>query len=265
MATPERKSPRTSKPRVRQVPAVSRAIAILRLLGSSPDPMGVKAIADALSLIPSTCLHILRVLVVEGLVKVDSDTKRYALDSGMLSLAHSVIERSGFATLVQPALDRVAQAWGITSMGVEIQNSEFMIVLAISRSRLPFALHTDVGSRFPTLVSATGRLFAAFGDQAWPQIRKRFNALQWGVPIDFATWKDEVELSRKKGYSVDRDRYINGATIVAVPLLNAAGKITHALASAGLSEQLNGPKVAALARDMQQEARRLSTLMLPKG
>jgi DNA-binding IclR family transcriptional regulator len=265
LAYQERKKLEAPKPRIRQVPAVSRAIAILRLLGGSPNPMGVKAIATSLSLVPSTCLHILRVLVAEDLVKVDSDSKRYALGSGMLGLARSVIERSGFATLAQPVLDRLAQAWGITTMGVETQSSEYMIVLAISRSRMPFGLHVDVGSRFPALVSATGRLVAVFGDQRWPQIKKRFRSLRWGRPMNFATWKKEVELSRRKGFSVDRDRYINGVTVVAVPLLNAAGRITHTLVGAGLSDQLDAPRIAALAEDMRQEARHLSPLIIPQG
>ena len=48
------------------VSAVSRAVAILRALGRSAEPMGVKALADQLELVPSTCLHILRVLVAGG-------------------------------------------------------------------------------------------------------------------------------------------------------------------------------------------------------
>ncbi|MGC4235867.1 MAG: helix-turn-helix domain-containing protein, partial [Niabella sp.] len=111
-------------PRIRGVPAVSRAIAILRLLGRTSEPMSLSAISDALAIIPSTALHILRVLVAEGLVKFEPDSKRYGLDSGMLVLARSVIERSGFAMLVQPVLDRVAQEWGTTMMGVEIQRDE---------------------------------------------------------------------------------------------------------------------------------------------
>jgi DNA-binding IclR family transcriptional regulator len=252
-------------PRVRQVPAVSRAIAILRLLGASPDPMGVKAIATSLSLVPSTCLHILRVLVAEDLVKVDSGTKRYALGAGMLGLARSAIERSGFTTSAQPALDRLAQSWGITAMGVEIQSSEYMIVLAISRSRMPFALHVDVGSRFPALVSATGRLVAAFGNERWPQLKKRFRPLRWGKPMSFATWKKEVEQSQRRGFSVDRDRYINGVTVVAVPLLNTAGRLTHTLVGAGLSDQLDAPRIAELAANIRQEASRLAPLIRPTG
>lgn len=251
------------KPRIREVPAVSRAIAILRLLGSSPDPMGITAIAKALSLVPSTCLHILRVLVAEGLVKVDGDSKRYVLDSGMLSLARSVIERSSFAGLVQPALDRMAQAWGVTAMGVEIQNDEYMVVLALSRSAMPFALHTDVGRRFPALVSATGRLYAAFGGQSWPQLRKRFAALRWSRPIDFARWKAEVEMARKRGFSVDRGHYINGVTVVSVPLLGGSGKLERALVGVGLSEHLDPAKLSGLVEEMRQEARRLATLVMP--
>jgi DNA-binding IclR family transcriptional regulator len=265
LATADRSREVTRTPRLRQVPAVSRAVAILRLLGNSPDPMGVKAIATALALVPSTCLHILRVLVAEELVKVDSDTKRYALDSGMLSLARSVIERSGFASLAQPLLDRLALDWNVTTMGVEIANDEYMVVLALSRSRMPFGLHVDVGSRFPSLVSATGRLFAAYTDQRWPQLEKRFRALRWGRALNFASWRKEVELARNNGLSVDRDRYINGVTVVAVPLLNASGRLTHTLVAAGLSDQLDVARAAALARHMRAAATRLAMLTVAPG
>src|SRR5437879_210573 len=74
--------PRDDAPSARQVPAVTRAIAILRLLGKTEAPLGVNAIARALGLIPSTCPHILRVLVAEELVSFDAKTKLYNLDAG---------------------------------------------------------------------------------------------------------------------------------------------------------------------------------------
>ena len=54
--------------RFREVPAVRKAVSILRLLSRTSEPMGVNAISKELDLVPSTCLHILRVLVAEGLV-----------------------------------------------------------------------------------------------------------------------------------------------------------------------------------------------------
>ena len=87
-------APATKSVRVRPVPAVSRSIAILRLLGRNKDSLGVKAIADELKLVPSTALHILRVLVSEELVMVDPVSKRYSLGSGMISLARAPIGKA---------------------------------------------------------------------------------------------------------------------------------------------------------------------------
>ena len=70
-----------------RAPAISRAAAVLRLLGRSDTPLGVHAIARELGLVPSTCLNVLRALVAEELVSFDPDTKRYALEAGVLTLA----------------------------------------------------------------------------------------------------------------------------------------------------------------------------------
>ncbi|SFD88158.1 transcriptional regulator, IclR family [Variovorax sp. OK212] len=247
--------------RIRPVPGVTRAVAILRLLGRSANAMGVKAIADELQLVPSTCLHILRALIAEDLVKIDSDTKRYSLGTGMLSLARSAIESSSFASLAQPVLDALARDWNVTMIGVETRDMESMVVLALSRSNAPFRLHVDVGSRFPALVSATGRLVAAFSSETWPQIEKRFKTLRWDKPLEFATWKREVEQVRKRGFSIDRGYYMSGVTVVAVPLLDASGRIAHTLVATGLSDKLAGAAGTELASAMKKEADALSALL----
>lgn len=259
---PATKAVAVKKPvRVRPVPGVTRAIAILRFLGRTPEPMGVKAIADALELVPSTCLHILRALISEELVRVDPSTKRYSLGTGMLSLARSAIESSSFANLAQPVLDTLANDWNVTMIGVEAPDIDHIVVLALSRSRAPFRLHVDVGSRFPALVSATGRLIAAFSDQPWPQIEKRFKALRWDKPLELAAWKREVDLARKRGFGIDRGYYMTGVTVVAVPLFDAAGRISHTLVATGLSDNLVGDKGLDLAKAMKKEADGLSALL----
>ena len=70
-----------------KAPAISRAAAILRLLGKSDTPLGLQTIARTLGLVPSTCLYVLRALVAEEFVAFDKDTKRYSLEAGVLTLA----------------------------------------------------------------------------------------------------------------------------------------------------------------------------------
>jgi DNA-binding IclR family transcriptional regulator len=241
----------------RAVPAVSRAIAILRLLGRARAPIGMKAIAEALDLVPSTALHILRVLVAEELVKVDS-AKRYSLGMGTLALARASLESDGFPARVQPHLDALSDRYGVTAIGIELPSLQHMIVIALSRSQSPVRLHVDVGSRFPTLISATGRCVAAFGDHPPAEIEKRFRALRWDNAPGWEAWRREVEATRRQGYSIDRNAYIAGVTIVSVPVLNAAGVMTRGIASVGITGQLDRAKSIELAHDMQAAANSVS-------
>jgi DNA-binding IclR family transcriptional regulator len=251
--------------RVRPVPAVTRSIAILRLLGEQKQPLTLKTVAQALDLVPSTCLHILRVLVAEDLVTVDPTTKRYALGTGMISLARSVLEGGGFTQLVQPVLDRMAGQFGVTAMGVEITARQTVLVLAISQSNQPFRVHTDVGSQFDTLVSATGRLIAAYSGESWPVLKAQFAQVVWDQAPTFTAWKKEVELTRERGWALDRDNFMAGITVVAVPVLSSGGRLVNTLVAVGLTSQLGAARVQQMAQVMQREAAELSALLVGPG
>lgn len=238
---------------IRAVPAVTRAVAILHLIGRAPSPLGVKAIAQELGLVPSTCLHILRVLVAEELLKVDA-AKQYTLGPGVLALARTALGRNDFPAMVQPSLDELSRRYGATAIGLELPNLQHMVVVALSRAQTPVRLHVDVGSRFPALISATGRCVAAFTDHPKAEIEKRFRALRWHNAPSYEAWCREVDAVRRQGFSIDRGNYIAGITIVAVPVPDAGGPISRSLASVGITGQLDRSKAIELAHDMQAAA-----------
>jgi DNA-binding IclR family transcriptional regulator len=244
--------------RVRPVPAVSRAIAILRFLGRQESALGVKAIADELKMVPSTCLHILRVLVEEELVRIDPATKRYSPGSGMLGLARNVLEHLSFPNAVQPVLNDLASQWGVTTIGVEVTRLDHMTVLALSRSQTPFRLQVDVGSRFPALVSATGRLVAAFSDRPWPEIEAKFRQLRWNKPPNIIAWRKEVEQARERGYSIDQGNYMPGIVVVASPIFDNRNRLTYVLVSVGLAEQIRSSTCNELAKALMDRAQALT-------
>jgi DNA-binding IclR family transcriptional regulator len=217
-----------------KAPAISRAAAVMRLLGKSDAPLGVQSIARELGLVPSTCLHVLRALVAEELVSFDADTKRYALEAGVLSLARHWLRRNQFTDLAQPMLDRMAQTFGGTMLGVHIVGLDHIIVVAISHSGQSFQLSTQIGSRFPALISATGRCIAAFGDYPEARLETKFKTLRWDDPPSFDTWRAQIRQTRERGYAVDDGNYISGVTVVAAPVWKARGKLSHALVAVGI-------------------------------
>ncbi len=245
-------------PSISKAPAIARAAAILRLLGKSETPLGVQAIARALGLVPSTCLYALRALAEEELVAFDANTKRYALDAGVLTLARQWLRRSQFADLAQPFLDRLSQAYAVTTLGVQLVGPDHMVVIGLAHSGRDFQLSTQIGSRFPALISATGRCVAAFGGLSRTDLERRFATLRWDDPPAFETWFAEVEETKIRGFALDQGHYIAGVTVVAAPVWTSPGAPNHALVATGLSQAMERAGLSALCEALLSSARSLS-------
>lgn len=240
------------------VPAVSRAAAILRLLGRSSEPMGVQAIARALNIIPSTSLHILRTLVVEELVSFDPVTKLYSLDAGVLMLARQWLGQNRFADVAQSTLERIAREYGVTAMGVQVVGLEHMVVVAMARSEAMIQLHTQIGSRFPATISASGRCIAAFGGHDREELRRRFRKLRWDNAPTLADWEAQIAETRVNGYAMDQGNYMAGITVVAAPVFGVGGQLSHCLVVVGISGQLRDQALSRIGRELRDGAAQVS-------
>lgn len=249
----------------RQVPAVTRALAILRLLARSNDPVGVNPIARELGLVPSTCLHILRVLQDEGMVEFDSQTKRYSIGIGILPLARSALQKNTFSVMVQPLLSDLSTRFGVTSIATQLSEPGQMVVVALSQSNLPFRLQVDLGSRFPLLISATGRLFAAFNTLDEATLKREFSKLIWDHPPSFEAWRKEVEQARTRGYAVDQGTYISGVTVIAVPIFNSKQQMIRSLVAIGITERLDDGEIPKLANAFMQARNEIENMQITTG
>jgi DNA-binding IclR family transcriptional regulator len=249
----------TPKPRAtRHVPAVTRAIAILRYLAKTKEPIGVVPLARALKLIPSTCLHIIRILSDEGLVAFNQQTKRYTLGPGVLSFASAYSLRNPFVQLVRAHLEQLSRSQNCAFAAVEESGPDHYIVVAVADVNAGLSVRLSPGTRFPALVSATGQCFAAFSNLTAPQLRERFEKLRWDNPPTFPSWLKQVQRARALGYAVDVGNYILGISIVAVPVFNDSGAILGCVAAVGLREQFVRDRLDSLIAGMRDVARQIN-------
>src|ERR1700688_3962865 len=241
-----------------KAPAISRAAAVLRLLGKSDVPLGVQSIARDLGLVPSTCLHVLRALVAEEFVSFDPDTKHYSLEAGVLTLARHWLRRNRFTDLAQPVLDRIGQTFDVTVLGVHIVGLDHIIVVAMSQSGHNFQLSTQIGSRFPALISATGRCIAAFANHSEAALEARFKTLRWDEPPTLDEWKAQVSRTRAQGFAVDAGNYISGVTVIAAPVWKTRATLSHALVAIGIGSALKRTGLPVLQDALLSDAKVLS-------
>lgn len=252
--------PRAKAPVQRRVPAVTRAIAILRYLAKHKDPIGVVPLARAVNLIPSTCLHIVRILSDEGLVTFNPQTKHYTLGPGVLSLASAFSLRNPFVQVVRHRLEELSRSHGIAFAAVEESGADHYIVVAIGDVHSGLSVRLSVGTRFPALVSSTGRCLAAFGNHQLSdtELKQRFKKLRWDSPPDYDDWRDDIDRTKLRGYAIDDGNYIGGVIIIAVPVFNDSGFMLGCIVSVGLREQIAGDRLEKLIGDMRNTARDVS-------
>jgi DNA-binding IclR family transcriptional regulator len=241
-----------------KVPSISRALAALHVLGQSPAPLGVQAIARQLGVVTSSCYYLLQALVAEEMVAFDPDTKRYSLGPGVLTLAQYWSRQNRFGDLVQPHLDEISEAFDVTVVATQIFGLDHVTIIAISRSQGAFRFSAHIGTRFPALTSATGRCLAAFGGHPEAEIKARFEQIKWDEPLDYETWRGQVERARRLGYGVDAGTFISGMVSVAAPVWDAHGQVSHAINAIARASALEGARLAALEEAVLAAARQMS-------
>jgi DNA-binding IclR family transcriptional regulator len=240
-----------------KAPAISRAVAVLRLLGDRDTPLGVNSIAQELGLAPSTCLYVLRALVAEELVSLDPDTKQYSQEVGVLTLARSWLRRNRFTELAQPAMDQLSQTFRVTVAGMHIVGLQHIVVVAASQSNSSIQLSLQIGSRFPALISATGRCVAAFGGHPDSELENRFRTLHWEKPLSFDDWKSQVAQARTQGFAIDEGNYMSGLTVIGAPVWTR-GTLSHVIVAVGLGSALRRNALPKLQRALISHARVLT-------
>lgn len=251
MSTPQYISGHSANPdlALRKVPAVTRAISLLRILSGSGSPMTLNELSRAAQIIPSTCLGILRVLLSENLIELEAGTKRYQLSSGMLSLSRPLLRNDSPGRRVQPYLDNVARKFKVTATLVEVLGLRHFIVVAVSRAE-GLRLQIDIGRRAPALISATGRCVAAFGGYGTGELRAGFSGLRWENPPGFRHWMRQVEMSKRRGYGIDQNHYIRGMTAISAPVLDQEETLRYCVTAVGMSGQVLSTGISSIAREL---------------
>ena len=145
-------------------------------------------------------------------------------------------------------------------LGVHIVGLDHIIVVAVSQSGNNFQLSAQIGSRFPALISATGRCIAAFGDYPRSRARSAVQDAALGRAADASTTgKRRSRQTRVQGFAVDEGNYISGVTVVAAPVWKAHGRPSHALVAIGIGSSLRSAGLSALEGALLSAAQGLST------
>lgn len=242
----------------KSVPAVRRAIAILRLLANQPGPQNLSQIARGTETLPSTALHILRELAIARLIAVDPGQKTYRLGPGLIELAQAAARNSEFADIARPELLAIAWRFEVTATATAALDEEHNACVASVSPPDAMSLNVTVGGRVPALAGAAGRCIAAFSQTPLPIVQQRFDHIRWQMPLGFDTWLAQVDHVREFGFAEDDGLFARGVTTLAAPIVNPDGSVTRAIGIATISAALESDKRPLIAEALRTAAALIS-------
>lgn len=244
--------------RVREVPAVRRATAILRHLARHAEGMTVSHVARDLDIIPSTCLHILRELMAAHLVAFEPNGKTYRLGLGLLLLAKELSRHDVFIQTAQPLLERFAHEYGVSTSAQQRDGEESVVVAAVTASE---GLEAPLGLRVALLSSASGEVYAAHSSWTPAQLRSRFDRVRWQNPPSFDAWLKDVAQVRTQGYAIDPGHFRVGVTSIAVGVPSKDGSVWRMISLGIVSAQLDAKRTATLVKALRETAANIAALV----
>jgi IclR family acetate operon transcriptional repressor len=243
---------------------ISRAFGVLRLFCEHRGDLGVGTIAKELGFNLSTTHRIVRALVAENYLAQNQETERYYLGTGALLLGRAA-HRTFNLDVVSPVLHRLAATTG-ESVNLGVLSGDTAVVVERIESSEPLRFTQPPGTRVPLHASAMGKVLLAFNADAERRTlrgRPRLPALTPNSRVTADALRDDLESTRRRGWSVDDEESVVGVRCVGAPIRDGAGIATAAIAVQAPAVRMPDERFADLGPELARAAQEISGLLPP--
>ncbi len=204
-------------------PGTDRTLAILEVLSKHPEGLTLAEMVRTLELPQNSVFRITTTLHERGYVQRRENDKRYVLTHKLFDLVRPRVADKSLVVCSYEALKGLRDVTGETTQLFAMSGRKGVVLEQVS-GRHPVQVMGEVGLQVPLYSCAPGKALLAwlpeeeFSGWLGQVTLKRF------TPTTLATEKalrEDLEATRKRGFSVDRAEGLEGIHCVAAPVLNA--------------------------------------------
>ncbi|MGB7540455.1 MAG: IclR family transcriptional regulator [Burkholderiales bacterium] len=222
------------------IQVIERMMRLLDVLAQHAEPVGLKALAQASRLHPSTAHRILTSLVHDRMIE-RFDQGNYRLGIRLLELGNLV---KGRISVREHALPFMRELHAATGEAVNLsvrRDDEIVYVERTSSGRALMRVVNIVGARAPLHITAVGKLFlledGAEGLRAYAQ-RTRLPQFTRNTLTAVAALEKELERIRRNGFSVDNEEAELGVRCIGAGVRDDTGALVAGLSVSAPAERM---------------------------
>ena len=228
------------------------------------QPCSAPQVAGALKVHPRTARRLLNKLVAEGwLTRSEGRRRIYAPTMRIVALAAQLAERDPLALAARPAVTRLHEETGLTAhLAIPSYRSTLCLV---HRAGGPDA-RPQLRELVPVHATAPGKVLLAFRDPWRADVLDRpLEPVTARTLVDAAELEAEAARIAERGHAVEDGEFLPGLRGVAVPVRDASGAVSAALAVAGPDTDLEPDLVDGLVELLQARAAEIERTLEADG
>lgn len=241
------------------IQSVQRAAAILRCFTQTDSDLGVITLSKQLGLHKSTVSRLLSTLQLEGFVEQDSETGKYRLGLGLITLAGIVLERIDLRQVAYPYLADLAERTRETVNVVVLDGKECMNIGGAASPR-PIQYVGRIGRRTPVHCTAAGKVLLAHlsPDERRKLLESPLIRFTDNTLVDVEALEPVFEQVRAQGYAIVHEEHQPDLSAIAAPICDHTARTMAAVVVSGPTYRLELGHIETFIDPLLDTARKIS-------
>ncbi|MEL6597188.1 MAG: IclR family transcriptional regulator [Pseudomonadota bacterium] len=230
-----------------QIPTNLRLLRLIEEVAQAGVPVAPVVLSEALGLPKPTIHRLLATAEAEGLLQRDIDGRSYGPGKRLRWLASNTLSSQRIRTERLMIMKALAEEVGETC-NLAAPGRYGMVYLDRVETHWPLRIQLPVGTQVPFHCTASGKMYLSSlrSDKLERLIASL--GLEQHTPhtlTDPEALREELTLTRERGYSTDDEEFMDGMTAIAVPIRDTQNRL---LTTLSLHAPMQRSSVTALAR-----------------
>ncbi len=250
-----------------RIPTNLRPLLLLEEMVRIGTPATPTELNERLGLPKPTVHRLCETLERQGFLMRDLDGRRYTPGRRLRDLAASTLSSLRVRTARLAVLGALAREIGETC-NIAIPGRDAMIYLDRVETEWPLRIQLPVGTRVPFYCTASGKMYLSSLDRAHRERYLRNATLERRTPrtlVDPEVLAEELRRTRRRGYAVDDEEFMEGMVAVAVPITDTRDRLLATLSFHAPVQRMSLEKALRHLPRLRTAAEELSRLIVAEA
>jgi len=213
---------------------IGKAISVFETIQSARRALSIKEISDIVGLNKSSLHHHIKTLTEFGYLQQDPETRKYDIGLNLVRVGQAYLQRLDVRERGHLYLEELSKTLNQTVHMLVLDNNEAVYVDKVDVNHQPGALKCSsfVGLRTDVYSTASGKvLLSNLEPSSLDGVLQSIN-LRTITPhtnTDISVLKQELLLTKERGYGLDLQEHSLGLQCIAVPILNLHSQCVAAI------------------------------------